>query len=43
MDSNPSLYELRAKIEHYATIQQEIEEISSTIAVDFIELNTGES
>ncbi|XP_055492119.1 LOW QUALITY PROTEIN: dynein axonemal heavy chain 8-like [Leucoraja erinacea] len=40
MDSNPSLYELRAKIEHYATIQQEIEEISSTIAVDFIELNT---
>ncbi|XP_069744234.1 dynein axonemal heavy chain 8-like [Narcine bancroftii] len=40
MDSNPSLYELRTKIEYYAAFQQEIEEISSTITVDFIELNT---
>ncbi|XP_067841427.1 dynein axonemal heavy chain 8-like [Heptranchias perlo] len=40
MDSNPSLYELRTEIEHYAAFQQEIEELSSTITVDFIELNT---
>uniref|UniRef100_UPI00398F3537 dynein axonemal heavy chain 8-like n=1 Tax=Pristiophorus japonicus TaxID=55135 RepID=UPI00398F3537 len=40
MASNPSLYELRTEIEYYATFQQEIEELSSTITVDFIELNT---
>ncbi|XP_072356695.1 dynein axonemal heavy chain 8-like [Scyliorhinus torazame] len=40
MDSNPSLYELRTKIEYYASFEREIEEISSTIKVDFIELNT---
>ncbi|XP_043531467.1 dynein axonemal heavy chain 8-like [Chiloscyllium plagiosum] len=40
MDSNPSLYELRAKIEYYAGFEREIEELSSTITVDFIELNT---
>ncbi|XP_067841426.1 dynein axonemal heavy chain 8-like [Heptranchias perlo] len=40
MDNNPSLYELRTEIERYAAFQQEIEELSSTITVDFIELNT---
>ncbi|XP_055492373.1 dynein axonemal heavy chain 8-like [Leucoraja erinacea] len=40
MDSRPSLYELRTKIEYYANFQQEIEEINSIITVDFIELNT---
>ncbi|XP_078399004.1 dynein axonemal heavy chain 8-like [Cetorhinus maximus] len=40
MDSNPSLYELRTEIEFYATFQQEIEELSSIIILDFIELNT---
>ncbi|XP_072136268.1 dynein axonemal heavy chain 8-like [Mobula birostris] len=40
MDGNPSLYELRAKIKYYASIQQEIEEVSPNIIVDFIELNT---
>ncbi|XP_078399005.1 dynein axonemal heavy chain 8-like [Cetorhinus maximus] len=40
MGNNPSLYELRTKIEYYAAFEQEIEEISSTIKVDFIELNT---
>ncbi|XP_038654809.1 dynein heavy chain 8, axonemal-like [Scyliorhinus canicula] len=40
MNSNPSLYELRTKIEYYAAFEREIEEISSTIKVDFIELNT---
>ncbi|XP_078069648.1 dynein axonemal heavy chain 8-like [Mustelus asterias] len=39
MDSNPSLYELRTELEFYANIKQEIEEFSSTIKVDFIELN----
>ncbi|XP_038654873.1 dynein heavy chain 8, axonemal-like isoform X2 [Scyliorhinus canicula] len=40
MDGNPSLYELRSEIEFYATFQQEIEELSSTVTLDFIELNT---
>ncbi|XP_072911453.1 dynein axonemal heavy chain 8-like [Hemitrygon akajei] len=40
MEGNPSLYELRTKIEYYAALQQDIEEISSTITVGFIELNT---
>ncbi|XP_048452578.1 dynein axonemal heavy chain 8-like [Rhincodon typus] len=40
MDSNPSLYELRAKIEYYAGFEREIEELSSIVTVDFIELNT---
>ncbi|XP_059501668.1 dynein axonemal heavy chain 8-like [Stegostoma tigrinum] len=40
MDSNPSLYELRAKIEYYAGVEREIEELSSIVTVDFIELNT---
>uniref|UniRef100_UPI00398E4471 dynein axonemal heavy chain 8-like isoform X2 n=2 Tax=Pristiophorus japonicus TaxID=55135 RepID=UPI00398E4471 len=40
MNSNPSLYELRTEIEYYAAFQQEIEEISSTIKVEFIELQT---
>ncbi|XP_059501105.1 dynein axonemal heavy chain 8-like [Stegostoma tigrinum] len=40
MDRNPSLYEFRSEIEFYATFQQEIEELPSSITVDFIELNT---
>ncbi|XP_062925084.1 dynein axonemal heavy chain 8-like [Mobula hypostoma] len=31
MEGNPSLYELRTKIEYYAALQQDIEEINSTI------------
>ncbi|XP_060709267.1 dynein axonemal heavy chain 8-like [Hemiscyllium ocellatum] len=40
MDRNPSLYEFRSEIEFYANFQQEIEELPSSIILDFIELNT---
>ncbi|KAH0622614.1 hypothetical protein JD844_025060 [Phrynosoma platyrhinos] len=39
--SNPSLTEIRAEILHYATFEQEIEDLKPTISVGPIELNTG--
>uniref|UniRef100_A0ACB8GAZ6 Dynein heavy chain 8, axonemal n=1 Tax=Sphaerodactylus townsendi TaxID=933632 RepID=A0ACB8GAZ6_9SAUR len=41
LNSNPSLTEIRAEILHYATFEQEIEELKPTISVGPIELNTG--
>uniref|UniRef100_F7EDE6 Dynein axonemal heavy chain 8 n=1 Tax=Monodelphis domestica TaxID=13616 RepID=F7EDE6_MONDO len=39
--SNPSLTEIRAEILHYATFEQEIEELKPTIVVGALELHTG--
>uniref|UniRef100_A0A8C8RGD8 Dynein axonemal heavy chain 8 n=1 Tax=Pelusios castaneus TaxID=367368 RepID=A0A8C8RGD8_9SAUR len=39
--SNPSLTEIRAEILHYATFEQEIEDLKPTILVGPIELHTG--
>ncbi|XP_019382247.1 PREDICTED: dynein heavy chain 8, axonemal [Gavialis gangeticus] len=39
--SNPSLTEIRAEILHYATFEQEIEDLKPTILVGPIELQTG--
>ncbi|ETE64448.1 Dynein heavy chain 8, axonemal, partial [Ophiophagus hannah] len=39
--SNPSLTEIRSEILHYATFEQEIEDLKPTISVGPIELNTG--
>lgn len=41
MASNPSLTEIRAEILHYATFEQEIEDLKPTVTVGPIELNTG--
>ncbi|KAG8123396.1 hypothetical protein E2320_018801 [Naja naja] len=38
---NPSLTEIRSEILHYATFEQEIEDLKPTISVGPIELNTG--
>lgn len=39
--SNPSLTEIRSEILHYATFEQEIEDLKPTVSVGPIELNTG--
>uniref|UniRef100_A0A4W3JGF5 Dynein axonemal heavy chain 8 n=1 Tax=Callorhinchus milii TaxID=7868 RepID=A0A4W3JGF5_CALMI len=41
MAKHPSLYELRAEIQHYAAFEADIEALSPTIVVDFIELSTA--
>ncbi|XP_031820772.1 dynein heavy chain 8, axonemal isoform X3 [Sarcophilus harrisii] len=39
--SNPSLTEIRTEILHYATFEQEIEELKPTLVVGALELHTG--
>ncbi|XP_029140899.1 dynein heavy chain 8, axonemal, partial [Protobothrops mucrosquamatus] len=39
--NNPSLTEIRSEILHYATFEQEIEDLKPTVSVGPIELNTG--
>lgn len=39
--SNPSLTEIRSEILHYATFEQEIEDLKPIVTVGPIELNTG--
>lgn len=41
MDSNPSLYQIKSEIQHYDSIEQEIDDIEPIIVLEFIELSTG--
>lgn len=39
--NNPSLTEIRSEILHYATFEQEIDELKPVIVVGALELHTG--
>lgn len=41
MANNPSLTEIRSEILHYATFEQEIDELKPIIVVGALELHTG--
>lgn len=41
MDSNPSLFQIKSEIQHYDSIEQEIDDIEPIIVLEFIELSTG--
>lgn len=41
MDSNPSLIQIKSEIQHYDSIEQEIDDIKPIIVLGFTELSTG--
>lgn len=41
MANNPSLTEIRSEILHYATFEQEIDELKPVVVVGALELHTG--
>ncbi|KAM4694178.1 LOW QUALITY PROTEIN: dynein axonemal heavy chain 8 [Discoglossus pictus] len=43
MDEKPSLTEIKGQVLHYATFEQEIQDLKPTLLVGSIELNTGKS
>ena len=41
MDSNPYLTQIKAELQHYASVEQEIEDVVPVIILGCIELSTG--
>lgn len=41
MDSNPSLFQIKSEIQHYDSIEQDIDDITPIIVTKSIELSTG--
>ncbi len=43
MDSKPSLIHVKSEIQHYGSIEQEIDDIKPIIVLGSIELSTGKA
>lgn len=41
MDSNPSLIHIKSEIQHYSSVEQEIDDMKPIIVLGSIELSTG--